>query len=189
MLIVLVGDVVDVGATVVGTVGAAAAEVVTPQSSSMLLPDALLASRRLRHGGASGFFGFPRAIASRYAAQSASPAGPVTSGPTPRTWPPADVGAAAAEVVVAPPMVVAAPDAEAVVVAPEVVAPFVDAVVVAVDDDVVVDVSSPCSFSSLPSCSSPAAADFWSWLSDAPGRFRPTCDAVLATTLWTGSGR
>ena len=84
-MVIVVEDVDDVGATVVGTEGAAGAEVVTPQSSSMLFPDALLASMRLRHGGASGFFGLPRAIASRYALQSASPAGPVTSGPTPRT--------------------------------------------------------------------------------------------------------
>ena len=84
MLVVDV-DVEEVDATVVGAAADTVDEVVTPHSSSMLLPDVLLAASRLRHGGASGFFGFPRAIASRYALQSASPAGPLTSGPTPRT--------------------------------------------------------------------------------------------------------
>ena len=76
MLVVDV-DVEEVDATAVGAAAATVDEVVTPHSSSTLLPDVLLAASRLRHGGASGFFGFPVAIASEVRLAEPVSGGPV----------------------------------------------------------------------------------------------------------------
>ncbi len=108
-------DAVDAtGATVV-----AAAAVVEPQNASTLLPACFAPAIRLRHGGASGFFGCPVASPRRYALHSPSCAGPFTSGPTPRE-------ALSSSVVDAPPAVV------------EVTAPAVDAAAIDPPEDVAV---------------------------------------------------
>ena len=167
---------------VVAAASAAAAvvDVVTPQNCSIDLPAFVAASRRLRHGGTAGSFGFPLASPRRYALHKPSCAGPLTSGP----WPPCSSSTASSSSSVEVVGASAAPPPALVDVAVVVGGLVVlDPVVDEEDElelDVVVSSSSSFCFARSPARSRRL---------DGSGSESPTWAAVFDTARCTGSGR